>query len=369
MTNPQRMIALGVVFVTGCAMPGGVPTAVLRDAPPIELPGASNPDKNEYGLFDCNNPVHWDGDTMYVFSSFGHPWRGSGPDLMGLKRPSVRARFDNDPGWKAGPRWIEATLIDERGVLYGWYHNEPPGVCPNNPGLTAPRIGAIVSRDNGLHWRDLGIIMEAPADSLCCETANFYFAGGNGDFCVNADRKNEFIYFLISTYHKNVAEQGVAIARMRYADRDTPVGKVFKWHQGHWSEPGLGGHVTPIFPVAIDWHHEDCDAFWGPSVHWNTHLKQYAMLLNRAVDKNWTQEGIYVSFNPDLARPGDWSRPVKVYDGREYRDKSANWWYPQVVGIDAASHETDKLAGRVARFFITGKSQWEIVFRRPGERE
>ncbi len=43
-------------------------------------------------------------------------------------------------------------------------------------------------------------------------------------------------------------------------------------------------------------------------------------------------------------------------------------WYPQVVGIDAARRETDKLAGRLARLFVHGKSVWEIVFFRPGER-
>jgi hypothetical protein len=39
-----------------------------------------------------------------------------------------------------------------------------------------------------------------------------------------------------------------------------------------------------------------------------------------------------------------------------------------VIGLDAAKRETDKLAGRVARFSMGGKSQWEIVFLRPGEK-
>ena len=33
-------------------------------------------------------------------------------------------------------------------------------------GKTAPRIGEMGSTDNGLHWWDLGIIMEAPAGSM-----------------------------------------------------------------------------------------------------------------------------------------------------------------------------------------------------------
>ena len=53
-------------------------------------------------------------------------------------------------------------------------------------------------------------------------------------------------------------------------------------------------------PPAQAWHDADdrVDAFWGPAVHWNTALEQYVMLLNRAKDENYAQEGIYVSFAP-----------------------------------------------------------------------
>ena len=90
------------------------------------------------------------------------------------------------------------------------------------------RIGAVVSTDNGMTWKDLGIVLTAPPDSLNCDSKNFYFVGGNGDFCVNVDHQREYIYFFISTYGE-FKEQGVAVARMRYEDRDAPVGKVWKW--------------------------------------------------------------------------------------------------------------------------------------------
>ncbi len=345
-----------------------VPMAILRPAQPMQLPGAAIPEKNLAGLVDCNNPVHWDGGTMYVFSSIGYPDRSEGADLFTLKKPSVRTRFDNDADKTIGGRWIEATCKDETGVLYGWYHNEPPNVCGPDKSLTAPRIGVAVSLDNGLTWKDLGIILTAPADSLHCATPNRYFAGGNGDFSVILDQQKRYFYFLISTYNRDPAEQGVAIARMAFADRDNPVGRVFKWHKGAWNEPGLGGHVTPIFPIGSDWHQEKLDAFWGPSIHYNTHLAQYVILMNRAIDKEWAQEGIYVTFCRDLAKPKGWATPVKVYDGRGFAPKHRDWWYPQVIGIDPSRQETDKLAGRIARFFIRGKSAWEIVFLRPGEK-
>jgi hypothetical protein len=149
---------------------------------------------------------------------------------------------------------------------------------------------------------------------------------------------------------------------MRYADRDRPVGKVWKWHAGSWREPGLGGRVTPIIAAAVDWHRAEADAFWGPSIHWNSHLREYVLLLNRAQDGNWTQEGLYVTFNRDLAAPAEWTQPRKILGGL-----GKDQWYPQVIGMDKGKRQTDKLAGRVARLFVRGQSRWEIYFLKSTE--
>jgi len=322
-----------------------LPTAVLREAPPIAFPAET----------DCNSPAHWDGGTFFLFNSAGKPKRSSGPDLFQLGKP-IDCPYNNVV---SGGRWIECTWKTDDGTLYAWYHNEPAGLCPGTS-LTAPRIGAVRSKDNGAHFEDLGLVMEARPGTLNCKAQNGFFAGGHGDFSVMLDPGQEYLYFFFGNYAGEVSEQGVALARMRWADRDAPVGKVFKWHAGKWEQPGLGGRVTPLFPAAIDWARPDADAFWGPSIHYNTHLKQYVILLNRTQGKpGWPQEGIYVSFNPDVLNPAGWSAPAKIHD------KGA--WYPQVLGLDKTRGETDKLAGRVARFFMGGKSRWEIVFLRPGE--
>ena len=102
------------------------------------------------------------------------------------------------------------------------------------------------------------------------------------------------------------------MARMVWADRDAPGGRVDLWNQQAWVPPSEfvaddGGQAsasrwiypagTPLFPTTRGWHDADgvADAFWGPSVHWNTYLSQYVMLLNRTSDVNFTPEGIYVS--------------------------------------------------------------------------
>jgi hypothetical protein len=357
--KPQWVAGAIVVFVIQTVGCGGTPRVVLREAPPLNLPGVTVPEAKQVAGIDCNNPAHWDGDTLYVFQSTAQPYRSQGPDMFHLSDPSQRVTFDNDEGWLGG-RWMEATYKDDSGLLYGWYHHEQVGICPERkPTRTAPRIGAAVSSDNGLNWHDLGIVLAGPPDALRCDTANDAFAGGEGDFSVILDRRKEYFYFFFDSYHTDVTKQGVCVARMRYTDRNAPSGKARKWCDGHWSEPGLGGRVTPIFRTRTDWHRPDADSFWGPSIHWNTWLRRYVILLNHARDSKWTQEGAYVTFNPRLDDPRSWTPPVKILDGVHY--------YPQVIGLDKAGHETDKLAGRVARLFVTGKSRWEIIFLRPGE--
>ena len=353
---------LGMVVATACsgmvrANEADLPTAVLRAAPEVRFPGVEL-EGWDHPVIDCNSPAHWDRGTFYLFNSAGHPSRTFGPDVLHLC-PSERVTIDNEVN---GGRWIEATHREPDGTLYAWYHNEPADVAPpNREGrpLTAPRIGAMVSRDNGATWHDLGLVLEAPPNTMREGSANHYFAGGNGDFSVILDRDHEWFYFLISTYG-DFAEQGVAIARMRYEDRDEPVGKVLKWHDGKWDEPGIGGHLTPIFPAKVDWHNENADAFWGPSIHYNTYLRRYVMLLNRSKDYLWSQEGVYVSFCRDLSDPESWAEPQKILN--------EGGWYPQVIGTNTPRRETDKLASRIARFFMFGVSNHEIVFLRPDER-
>ncbi len=336
------------------------PHVIIRPVPLVRFRGANSASPDRPGDSDCNSPAHWNDATFYVFNSAGHPWRSGGANLFHLEKSYERCEYDDT---MSGGRWIECTWKAEDGVLYGWYLNEPTGLCPGTT-LTAPRIGAVRSTDDGATWHDLGIVLEAPVDSLNCATKNLYFAGGHGDFCITADAGPRYVYFYFSTYLGGAADQGVAVARMRYADREQPVGKVWKWYAGKWKQPGVGGLATPIFPAAVDWHRADADAFWGPSIHWNWYLQKYVMLLNRAIDKDWTQEGIYISYCDDLAEPGRWSEPQKILGGLG-KDR----WYPQVIGLNTAKRETDKLAGDKARLFVRGESRWQIRFLRPDEPE
>ena len=322
-----------------CAIPIFAQQARLRQATELSSPSQT----------DSNSPAFWQSGSLILYNSTGDgPIRSSGPNQSQL--------FQSEPvvlGYSSHrPYWIEATWVDRDGTVLAWYHHEPAGLCGKSSRLTAPKIGALVSYDGGQSFSDLGIILET-GYPLDCGARNGYFAGGHGDFTVALSRNKSYFYFLFSNYSGPLESQGVSVARMPFARRYNPAFSVQKWFERAWSEPGLGGRVSAIFPAKVTWSSTAADSMWGPSVHYNEYLDKFVMLLNHSCcGEGWPQEGVYISYNPALSNPSGWSEPVKLIDNV--------WWYPQILGIGPAG--TDKVAGRVARFWVYGKSEWEIVF-------
>ena len=346
---------------TAQAQTPAAPLVTLAPATPITLPGG----------VDSNSPAVWDlvdgVETLQVLTSTaGQPSLASGRRLARLG-PAEPVAFVTHPGDGV---WMEAVVVDEAGTWYGYYHNEVPATLCDRPDLTLPRIGAARSRDRGETWEDLGIILEAPPGWHDCTTPNQYFVGGVGDVSVLLDRDSKDLYLYFSQYSKYAPAQGVALARLAWADRDSPAGKVSVFNAGAWlpatrvtieDERGatvtdwIYSYGTPLVPVTQPWHDEDPrdDAFWGASVHWNVSLELYVMLLNRTKDEQFTQEGIYVSFAARLDDPAAWTAPTKIVDGGS--------WYPQVMGIEIGEG-SDKQAGARARLFLGGRSTQFIEF-------
>lgn len=346
-----------VTLVTSHAQAMRVPSARLVSASRLDLPGE----------IDSSNPAVWalvNGvQRLFVVSSWGGiPVRSSGAALESLQRGEPVA-FASHPGHGV---WMEAIVPDAAGVWYGYYHHERPADACGRPDRQLPRIGAMRSGDHGATWEDLGIVLDAPPGSDACDSQNRFVLGGVGDVTAALDADGQNLYLYFSQYSRDSATQGVAVARIAWADRDQPAGKAAIWSDGAWlpaaeSATANGEWVypsgTPLVRATRPFHDRTsaADVFWGASIHWNTYLEQYVMLLNRAKDDQFGQEGIYVSFSPTLADPAQWSAPVKIMNGGS--------WYPQVIGGDTAAG-TDRLAGRRARFFMTGRSERMIEFER-----
>ncbi len=376
---PRWQSALGVtatavavlVAVLGPALRAqsvGEPYAALLPATALAFPNDT----------DSNSPAVWeivDGTwTLSLLNSVaGQSQISRGPSVQ-------RLRGEGQVTWQGaappGGVWIESVIRDADS-WYAFYHNEREHVVCEGSGKVWPRIGAARSDDRGLTWTDLGPVIDTPATSVTCDTNNHYFVGGVGDFSVVLGPGRNYAYFYYTQYVEADDQVGVSVARMAWADRDQPSGRVDIWNDGAWIPPTTASQrvstetddelpsleewefplATPIFPAANRWDNArpGVDVLWGPSIHWNTSLRSYVMLLNRAADNEWTQGAVLVSFNPSLDDPGAWTPPSVILRGGS--------WYPQVIGLDPTAG-TDTYAGGVARFFMGGKSEHLVIFRR-----
>jgi hypothetical protein len=345
--NSRKLLwlCLAGFLSASAALPLAAQSWILTRAPRLELPVRP----------DGNSATFWAGGAFHVFTSTGQP-------LMISTSANQFSEWESQPvgvdAMAYVPLWMEAAQR-VNGVLFGWYHHEPGGVCGSLP-LTSPKIGAAISYDNGLSFSDLGIVLDSayPSD---CTANNGFFAGGNGDFSVVPDRQRQYFYFFFTHYAGPQEEQGICAARLAWQDRFQPAGKVWKYFEGGWTEPGLGGRCTPIFPARVEWQRADADSFWGPAVHYNTYLRRYVMLLNRSCcSQGWPQEGIYISFSAGSLESNQWTEPVKLLDRHEIGYLPG--YYPQVIGMQYG--ETDTFSGQHARLYISGISDWTITFLR-----
>src|SRR4029453_18577697 len=114
-----------------------------------------------------------------------------------------------------------------------------------------PQIGAATSIDRGVTWTNLGIILEAPTGSEACGSTNKFVLGGVGDASAMVDRDWKDVYIYFSNYGRDPRTQGVVLARLPWADRDDPRGRVTIWQDGAWlspvRKPGLNSAGQSVF--------------------------------------------------------------------------------------------------------------------------
>jgi hypothetical protein len=319
------------------------------------------------GQVDSNTPILRelaDGATrVFAITSFGGTPSLSVGDALDRLPPASAVHFEPHPGHGV---WMESVIPADDGVWYGFYHQEHPADACGRLDRFIPRLAAARSRDQGRTWEPLGVILEMRTATVACESSNRFVLGGVGDVSVVLDADQQDLYFFYSQYVRDADSQGVGVARMAWADRDAPGGRIAVWQHGAWipaREVTAADGDAPLweYPVATPlvaprhpWHDGNpaADVFWGPAVHWNTYLQQYVMLVNRARDETFNTDGIYVAFARQLADPSAWSMPQRVVSG--------GGWYAQVVGLEADG--TDRRAGQRARFFQTGRSDFYIEF-------
>lgn len=189
------------------------------------------------------NYLYTSAGTTYIISDTLHPVLFPGP------------AFDTCGAWLMG-------AYQDGPTVRGWYHAETEcGLAYNFQ--THKSIAYAESYDGGLTWDKPGYpdnqIITAPGyipDALYDD---------EGDFSVVVNGEYFYLYFLTSRDHRT------HLARSLIASGGGP-GTWYKYYQGDFTEPGLGGESDPM---AWQWE------FQTPWVAWNDYLQKYIAFNRR----------------------------------------------------------------------------------------
>ena len=89
------------------------------------------------------------------------------------------------------------------------------------------------------------------------------------------------------------------------------------------ASPGTTASATPLAAAREPWHdgNTEAEASGGRRSTGTRYLERYVMLVNRARNESFDNEGIYVAYAATLDDPGGWSTPRKLMSG--------GGWYPR----------------------------------------
>lgn len=251
-------------------------------------------------------------------SCVGHSKSGSFSDIRGLYRAADGKFRTVMDGGEAGDPYeskyaaINSTWYDSRtGVTHAWYHAEVfvnPNDCPNSAFYAS--VGYATSTDGGRSFVKKGIVVTSPYP---LEPSHCF---GQGAALPKVIELGDYLYMVFDTAGPSTRDftDGVSLAR---ASKTMPT-VWFKYFNGGFTEPGMGGRFTPIVARGGA---GPCNNLWGASVIWNAFLRQFVML-----HMNFCAEGsIFIRTSFDLIT---WS-PAQLL-----MPSSVNWRYRYPTLVD-----------------------------------
>ncbi|MCB9286511.1 MAG: T9SS type A sorting domain-containing protein [Lewinellaceae bacterium] len=216
--------------------------------------------------------------------------------------------------WDNGGSWLMSVFRQEGDILVGFYHAEDHWVVATNPeGIAWKSIARTTSNDNGVSWAEGAQIITSsvprPEDPAW---------GGTGDNCVIWDDENQR---WICYYQEHWLMMAVSY------DVEGNPGTWFKYYNGGFDQPGLGGANSPIPGL-------QSVPGGNPSVHYNSYLEKFVMVWH-----SWVSTSIYISTSTDGIA---WEQP-RLLEPNSGTGRRA--WYPTIIG------SSDTEAGKIARLY------------------
>ena len=246
-----------------------------------------------------------------VYKSQCQVTRYKGPDIEHLVRQpdGFAADMSGASAFICGLWWDPATR-----TLYGLIHSE----YDKNPkqGWCSKKTRLAISKDVGLTWTLVGDILTRALPNVN-DYAGSFFEVGPADFDFFTDVKGGYFYVSsVNTFTpKNGKVNGFVmhseVARCAIADKMAP-GKWFKFRDGGWSEPGLGGKAS--------WVGFSQRGMYGNTIY-STYLKRYLRIgIHYGVKDDrglpgigYEDQSICISTCTDLGKQ-DWSPMAKLFE-------------------------------------------------------
>ena len=259
---------------------------------------------------NANYSMYWSGHESYrTFGDYPFP---EFQHTLSPEEPVFGGRLDIER-WDNGGSWLMSIFRQEEDNLVGFYHAEDHWLVATNPaGIAWKSIARTTSEDNGASWS----AGEQIITSSATQPANPTW-GGAGDNCVIWDDTNNrwLCYY----------QEHWLMMAISYDVEGSP-GTWYKYNNGEFDQPGLGGQSSPVPGLASV-------PGGNPSVHYNSYLERFVMVWH-----SWVSLSIYISTSTDGIV---WEQPRLL----EPNADSRRAWYPTIIG------ESDTEAGKIARLY------------------
>ena len=341
-TSVAVPVALGLALTAWAAEPAATPNVTPR--PEVQRPRDTDPDPSRALPFAFTvKKVAWGGlgktdfpqpffriedQLAHLYGIQGRQVLRTGPDMDRLQVATDGSRqFTLD---LAKPRTdnmcVSGAWYDrETKTLYAVIHSEiykgvKRGAHATNAGWPRKKTSLAKSTDLGKTWQAAGDLLTAPYQDNVYDVVMYSGADyepGPADFEMYVDERGGFFYITCwNTFlPKNGGLNGFLmfseVARCAIADKMAS-GKWFKYRDGTWTEPGLGGKASRV--------RFDRRGIYGCTIY-STFLKRYLRIgVHTGVkdDRGWPGYGfndrsIYISTCTDLGKQ-DWSPMAKLLD-------------------------------------------------------
>lgn len=223
---------------------------------------------------------------------------------------TANAHYDRGRIYDAYGWWPFSLWSDNDGTWYSYMHTEDSvqvDTGATGHGSDLRTIALWTSANQGADWNYEGVAVSIDSDYEVPGNLQTEWPrnGGTGDHKLIASPDGNYLYLLytVFTYDdpsttSDYCHGNLALARAELDENGVP-GPFYKYYNGSFSEPGVGGHETWIMSKTDTVYATDNSQ---RTVMWNTYLEKYVMVSADRIHH------LNISYSDDLIH---WTMPER----------------------------------------------------------